>query len=193
MKRVAILAISGAAVAAIAAFLFLRHPTWVEQPAPEPKASIQEIMLTQVDGSADKIWGSSGWISDDKGMHELAPKTEAEWQALRAAVVTLQQAPDLLVQEGRPVGRPGVPLQDEGLEGIQTRDQIQKALVSDRPVLLERAQRLRTVAGEILSAVDRRDIAALERTSGDLDEACEACHQHFWYPPQSKPAPKPKT
>lgn len=141
-------------------------------------------MLTQVDASADKIWGSAGSISDEHGLRDLAPTTDAEWEALRVAAINLVEAPNLLVQPGRPLTRPGVKIQDQGIEGIAPPDQIQKALLSDRPVFLQRARRLQTVAEEILAAVDRRDAAALEQKGAELDEACEACHQHFWYPPK---------
>ncbi|MBO9708882.1 MAG: cytochrome c [Caulobacter sp.] len=143
-------------------------------------------MLTQIDASADKIWGSAGSISDEHGFRDLAPTTDAQWEELRAATITLVEAPNLLIQEGRPVARPGGRIQDQGLEGVAPPDQIQKALISDRPAFLQHAQRLQTVAGEILSAVDRRDAAALEKKGAELDEACEACHQRFWYPPKPK-------
>jgi cytochrome c556 len=154
--------------------------------APPVQASFQDIMLTQIDASADKIWGATGSIVDATGDHSLAPKTEEDWRALRAAVVTLMEGADHLALEGRPLVKPGARIQDEGAEGIASPQEIRRALVEDRPIFLQRVQALRGVAVETLGAVDRRDLAAIERHGEALDAACEACHERFWYPPKTK-------
>jgi cytochrome c556 len=154
--------------------------------ASPPQASFQEIMLTEIDASADKIWGSTGSVIDATGDHSLAPKTEEDWKALRAGVVTLINGADHLAVEGRPLVKPGAKIQDEGAESVATPDEIRWALVDDRPIFLQRVQALRAVAVETLGAVDRRDLAAIERHGEALDAACEACHERFWYPPTAK-------
>jgi hypothetical protein len=46
------------------------------------------------------------------------------------------------------------------------------------------AQSNRTVALQLVDAVDRRDVQKLSDLGGSLDEVCEACHKTFWYPDQ---------
>src|SRR5436190_15542075 len=45
--------------------------------------SIQELMDSIVDPSADVVWDSVGVVADRKGRHELAPKTDDEWSEIR--------------------------------------------------------------------------------------------------------------
>jgi cytochrome c556 len=156
--------------------------------APQPQASFQEVMLTQVDASADALWGATGSVVDATGDHSLSPKTEEDWRALRAAVVTLTEASDLLTTEGRPLVHPGQKIQDEGAESVASPDWIRQAFVTQRPLLLQRAGALKAIAGDALVAVDRRDLKALDEIGERLDAACEACHESFWYPPAAKPA-----
>jgi cytochrome c556 len=153
---------------------------------PALQASFQDIMLTQIDASADKIWGSTGSIIDATGDHSLAPKTEEDWRELRAAVVTLIEGADQLTTEGRPLVQPHGKIQDEGAEGVASPDKIRRSLIDDRAVFLQRVRALQSVGVETLGAVDRRDLAAIERQGETLDAACEACHERFWYPPKPR-------
>jgi hypothetical protein len=47
-------------------------------------------------------------------------------------------------------------------------------------------QALRNVGLEVLEVVKKRDVNALFDASGDLDDACEACHLEYWYPGDKK-------
>jgi len=35
--------------------------------------------------------------------------------------------------------------------------------------------------------VDARDLDAFTEAGGAIDEACEQCHKHFWYPDAPTP------
>jgi hypothetical protein len=47
---------------------------------------------------------------------------------------------------------------------------------------IAKIQALRNVGLEVLDIVKKKDTNGLWQASGDLDEACEACHLEYWYP-----------
>lgn len=159
--------------------------------APKPLASIHELMLSVVDESADVIWGSVATISDSTGVHEHRPRTDAEWAKVRHAAIALSESATLLAMEGRVVSHPGQKIDSEGQPGAPTGAIIQKRIEGDRASFVAYAAGLQAASMEAVAAIDKKDVAALEKVGGDIDEACEACHEQFWYPP-TEPAAKPK-
>ena len=89
---------------------------------------------------------------------------------------------------GRVVAHPGKVLADASAPGMLSAAQIQAALDTQHATLATLARGLQDAALEALSAIDKRDIAALETSGGHIDEACEACHKVFWYPPATSAA-----
>ncbi|WP_184720556.1 cytochrome c [Caulobacter sp.] len=154
-----------------------------DAPHPSAKVSLQEIMQSQVDAPADAIWGATATISDASGTVTRAPKTDEDWKALRNAAVTLLEAPNLLVMEGRPLLKAGAKVESEEEGWVSNGAQIQAALDKNRPVFNERAWRLQGAAQAVLTAVDKRDVDQLELASSKLLETCHACHGQFWFAP----------
>lgn len=152
-------------------------------PHPSAKVSIQEIMQSQVDAPADVIWGATSTITDASGSITHSPKTDEDWKALRHAAVTLLEAPNLLVMEGRPLLKAGAKVEAEDEGWVSNGAQIQAALDKDRPLFNERAWRLQGAAQEVLAAVDKRDAEQMEIAGSKLIEACHACHSQFWFAP----------
>src|SRR5262249_2612365 len=66
-------------------------------------ATIQDIMDTEVDPSADFLWASTGFVSDKTGVHDKTPHTDAEWTAVRKNALILIEATNLLRMDGRKV------------------------------------------------------------------------------------------
>jgi hypothetical protein len=157
--------------------------------APKPQASIQDLMAHDIAPSAQKLWDATGVVSDDTGVHDLGPKTEQDWLALRQSAIALVEAPNLLAMD-RPLTHPGAKLQGEGEGGTATRAEIEASLAKDRPLFIAHARELQVEALKALDAIDRRDRAALENVGGHIDDACESCHTKFWYPGQGKAASK---
>ena len=148
-------------------------------PAPEIRASFQDIMLSIVDPAADGIWNSLGVSYDETGEHRREPKTDEEWLALRRHAVALAEAPNLLAMEGRPLVNPGATIEFQ--KYYPPPAEIQQRIDTARPDFLQMAQALQTTAVEALAAIDMKDAAALEQAGERMDEACEACHKTFWY------------
>jgi hypothetical protein len=61
---------------------------------------------------------------------------------------------------------------------------IQNRLAANPAALTAFALSTRTVALQLVEAVDRRDVQKFTDLGGSLDEVCEACHKTFWYPNQ---------
>jgi hypothetical protein len=151
------------------------------------QASIQELMQSVVDPPADALWESVATISTLSGVEERRPRTDEEWAAVRREAMTIVEAANLLVMDGRRVAHEGRQLEDAHTPGIWTADEIQKAIDSSRPIFIERAHALQSAGLAALSAIDARDADALSAAGGALDEACEQCHLQYWYPNTPKP------
>jgi len=157
-------------------------------PAPQPQASIRDIMVSEVDPSADALWASVGSTVTASGTVDRSPRTDADWQTVRRYAITLTEAPNLLVIPGRKVAGVGQTTDDNSTPGIQKPDVIQAQIAADRPRFERLAKGLQLAGLKALKAVDAKDPAALIDAGAALDEACEACHRTYWYP--NSPEPK---
>ncbi len=143
-------------------------------------ATIKDIMDSMVDPSGDFVFESVQEISDEHGITEKAPKTEAEWEAVRHHLYVLMEAPNLLIMEGRKAARPEDRSKSPLVENQP--EEVQRLLDADRPSFIRRARRLQDAAALALKAVDAKDKDALLRAIDGIDKACENCHLHYWYP-----------
>ena len=138
-------------------------------------------------GRSSDLADSVSTTISKEGTVERAPQTNADWATLRRHAVLLAEAPNLLVVKDRPVAVKGGKVADEGSPGILTTLQIQKAIADDPASFAAAARRLQASAEKMVLAIDRKDVAAVELVGGEIDEACEACHTRYWYPPGKAP------
>jgi hypothetical protein len=150
-------------------------------------ASIQDLMVSEVDPSADYLWESVGTIVTPSGTEERRPRTDEEWRAVRVRAVTLAEAGNLLMMDGRRVAEPGKKLEDEGVEGILTAAESQAAIDAAHPTFVAFALALHDVGRKMLTAIDARDVPGMLTAGEELDAVCESCHIQFWYPNQVIP------
>jgi len=147
-----------------------------------PIVSVQEMMHDLIAPAADTLFGSVRIVVDKpNGTVELGPKTDADWEKIRSAAVTLGEGVSLLK-----VRRPMVPADDRNPRDATqlTPDQILAKLRRD-PVLWDaRIQAVRNASLEALDVVKRRNTRELWDVGENLDNACEACHLDYWYPGQ---------
>jgi hypothetical protein len=179
-----------AALAWVAAFATsLCAPSSVASATREPtsNATIQELMATRIDPSADALWASVSTVITTTGVQEKQPRTEAEWRTVRRQALMLIQGANLLAGPSRRVAVPGAATEDSAIPGIETPENIQKAIDADRASFVMAAVRLRDAGIEALRAVDQRDPQGLIEAGGNLDAACEACHLKYWYPHSPRP------
>lgn len=155
--------------------------------APVTVATVQELMATQVDPSADALWASVSTVITAAGTEEKQPRTEAEWQLVRRYALTLIEAANLLALPQRRVAAPGHHTEDSTIPGIEPPEKIQQAIDADPPSFTAAAGRLREAAVHALQAIDQKNPPALIEAGGELDAACEACHLKYWYPHSPRP------
>lgn len=186
----AIIAATAALAACSPGSTAIQPPLAKSPPAPAQEspfiatATIRELMDSTVDPSADALWDSVAVIYSMSGEKERKPRTPEEWLAVRRHAITLIEATNLLVIEGRhaaPAGtQPG--------EGELSPLQIDQRIAADRAAFVQFAHALHATATKALEAIDNRDSEALLQAGGDIDAACEACHVTYWYPNQKIPA-----
>lgn len=153
-----------------------------DQTAPVPyntSNTIRDIMDTLIDPRADELWNSVAVVSDADGLHEYYPETEEEWAALRLSAISIIEGANSLMMPGRHVAPPGAT--SEFPEYEFTPDEVDAKLKEDRQSWVGFAQNLQNAAMEMLDAVNTQDVDKLTEWGAYLDEACESCHQVFWY------------
>jgi hypothetical protein len=156
-----------------------------------PTASIQDLMLAQIDFNADILWESVAVISTEKGTEERHPRTDEEWQTVRNHAIALMEGANLLMIPGRKVVHEGKVLQDSDVEGILKAEEIQALIDGDHAAFASRALALHDAAAGALKAIDAKDVNGLSEIGGVIDEACEQCHTKYWYPNQPLPGALP--
>jgi len=161
-----------------------------EKGAPEPYipplktvASIKELMDSTVDPAADGVWDAVATIVTEKGVDQREPRTDEEWHEVRRHAITLIEAMNLVMMDGRRVAPTGT---KPGL-GEQSPEQIGAMIAANRPAFDQFAESVRSDALRALDAIDRKDSQALFRIGSDMDESCEGCHVTFWYPNSARP------
>lgn len=160
-----------------------RNAPVVPAPTPSPfqlRASIKEIMDAEVDPAADALWESVGTTVTAAGREDKQPRTPEEWQALRRSAITLIEATNLIVMDGRRIA----PADAARVAGEPSTAVLQQRLDTNRAAFVGFAQTLRQVSLKTLAAIDAKDPERLFDAGAEIDEACEACHLVFWYPPE---------
>ena len=161
------------------------------EPASELRATatIRDIMRSMIDPSADAIWDSVVTESTLDGIEITVPETEEDWDALRRHVITIVEATNLLLMDGRRVASPeeraafpGVDLEPEEVEALITQD---------RATWNRLAGELHDTGLIVLEAVEARSVDGLLEAGNSLDVACENCHGRFWYPGYGEPTAEP--
>jgi cytochrome c556 len=142
-------------------------------------------MDATVDPSADALWDSVAISYTAKGADERQPHTEDEWRAVRRHAITLLEASNLLVMNGRHAAPQGT----RAGEGELGPDEIDRRIAANPDAFVQFAHGLHATAAKALQAIDRKDSEGLLQAGGEIDAACEACHVTYWYPNQKIPTP----
>jgi cytochrome c556 len=156
-----------------------------QEPLFQITATIQDIMDSEVDPAADALWATTGFVADKTGLHDKTPHTDAEWTAARHNALILIEATNLLRMEGRKVADRELDKEEKG--GVEDPAVIQKNIEANRAAFIGFARRLHDVGSSMLQAIDKRDVAGMDKAGEELDAACEACHRTFWYPNAVEP------
>jgi hypothetical protein len=159
-------------------------PAAVSESNFRPRASIAEVMESVVVPSADVLWNATAFDISAEGVKDFSPKTDEDWERVEWAGVTLAEGLNALLIPGRRVAPPGTV--SESPEHELNPEQIEEILKREPEVWVGFVHALDDTVQEIQEAIRKRDLKALNEAGGALDEVCENCHLHFWYPNDNK-------
>jgi hypothetical protein len=150
-------------------------------------ATIQDIMVRDVNPAAQLLWGAAGLESTAAGTFDLAPKSEADWEELRRGVMRLIKSADALTVRGRRVAVEGATLADASFEGNLKAPDIQTGIDGDFDAFVGRAWTLRDAGNFALDAIAKRNAEQLAEAGELVNDACSACHDAYWFPNSVQP------
>ena len=101
--------------------------------------------------AAKIVWSVNAVVIDEKGEHDLSPKTEADWEEIVSGAATLAEATNALMIPER------------------ARD----------PQWIVCVQRLAEAANQAYVAAEAHDLKTASEVSDRLDGICATCHRHY--------------
>jgi cytochrome c556 len=150
-----------------------------------PDATIKDLMINVVDTSADVVWLSVTAVQDERGLTEIRPRNDEDWNRVRSGAITLAEAANLLMIPGRHVAREG---EKSETPGVELEPQEMEVLINqDRDSWNERAKALHAAALSALDAADAHDADRIFEVGEQIENACENCHKQYWYPNEKLP------
>ncbi len=124
----------------------------------KPTVTVKQLMDEVLEPASNVYWEAVGSVTDEKGTREIAPKTEAQWVAVRNSATVVAEAGNLLMLDGR-------------------------ARNTDEWMSLSR--KLIDVAEHARAVAERHDVKAVFDAGAELYEACVACHAIYYVGPKA--------
>jgi cytochrome c556 len=162
-------------------------PAATPRSAVRPDATIQEIMATMVVPTSKVVFEAVSTETVQGKEVQKEPKTDAEWAAVKDNALKMFEASKLMAMDGRHIARN---MNAKGKDGELAPKQIETLLAKNRPEWNKFAREFGEVASTAAKAAEKKDKDGVFGAAGDLDTACENCHQTFWYPEQDQPTKK---
>jgi hypothetical protein len=163
-------------------------PSSAAEPEYRPTATIKDLMDAEVDSNADWLWDAVSTEYTAKGIIDRRPKTDEDWKEVRNHAIALLEASNLLQMPGRAVAKPGEKSENPGIE--EGPEEIKALMNADRATWIKYARGLYDSTKLVLDAIEKKDAEQMLDLGDQLDQACENCHMHYWYPHQFDPHPE---
>ena len=157
-------------------------------PEYRPTATIKDLMDAEVDSNADWLWDAVSTEISARGVIDKRPKTDEDWKEARNHAIALLEASNLLQMPGRAVAKPGEKSENPGIE--EGPEEIKALMDADRASWVKYAHGLYDSTKLVLDAIEKKDAEQMLDLGDQLDQACESCHMHYWYPHQFDPHPE---
>jgi hypothetical protein len=130
-------------------------PSMCENAAPippfRPYVDMKTFMKHELTPAAKIIWNVNALVIDEKGEHDLSPKSESDWEQTVSGAATLAEATNALM----------IP---------------QRALDPEWNFYVEN---LAAAANKAYVAAEAHDLKSVSEVSDQLDGICAACHRHY--------------
>ena len=117
----------------------------------QPHVDMKTFMQHVLGPAAAIIWKVNGVVIDEKGEHDLSPKSDDDWEQIVSGAATLAEATNALMIPQR------------------ARDPSWNPYVKNLADAADRAYR----------AAEAHDLKSVSEVSDQLDEICAACHRHY--------------
>lgn len=144
-----------------------------------PDTTIQDIMAMMVVPTSKVVFEAVSTETVQGKEVQKEPKTDAEWTAVKENALKMVEASRLMTMDGRHVARN---MNAKGKDGELGPKDIEALLAKHRPEWNKFAREFGEVANTAARAAEKKDKDGVFGAAGDLDTACENCHQTFWYP-----------
>ena len=117
----------------------------------QPHVDMKTFMEHVLGPAAAIIWKVNGLVIDEKGEHDLSPKSDDDWEQVVSGAATLAEATNALMIPQR------------------ARDQDWNSYV----------KKLADAANKAYRAAEAHDLKSVSEVSDQLDGICAACHRHY--------------
>jgi hypothetical protein len=117
-----------------------------------PVASVKQIMIGITNPSAYVIYEAVGTKTTSKGIEEIAPQTDEDWQKVESAGAAVVESGNLILTGSRAI--------DKGDWVKMTHDMMDKAKLA-------------------MAAAKAKDKDKIVETGGDLNVTCDNCHMRY--------------
>ena len=144
-----------ASILAVVITFAAASPSISEEAAPmppfRPHVNMKTFMEHVLSPAAATIWKVNGLVIDEKGEHDLSPKSDDDWEQVVSGAATLAEATNALMIPER------------------ARD----------PEWTRYVKRLADAADKAYRAAETHDLKSVSEVSDQLDGICAACHRHY--------------
>jgi len=117
----------------------------------QPHVDMKTFMEHVLGPAAAIIWRVNGVVIDEKGEHDLSPKSDDDWEQVVSGAATLAEATNALMIPQR------------------VRD----------PDWNPYVKKLADAANKAYRAAEAHDLKSVSEVSDRLDGICSACHRHY--------------
>src|ERR1044071_1977828 len=127
-------------------------------PVMKPIVSVKHLMLFDIDPASDYIFDAVQYDATTKGVHDIYPKTDEDWEKVKIGAVSLAENIYLLKLK-RPWAPKGDVNNSTGPNPPElSPDQIQAKYDKDPVVWDAKIEALRNAALEVMTIADKRDV-----------------------------------
>ena len=119
----------------------------------QPHVDMKIFMEHVFSPAAAIVWRVNGLVIDEKGEHDLSPKSDDDWEQVLSGAATLAEATNALMIPQR------------------ARDKDWNRYV----------RKLADAANRACRAAEAHDLKSISEVSDQLDGICSACHRHYGF------------
>jgi hypothetical protein len=137
------------------AFIVLAAKDAGNAPAAPPVASVKQMMQGIITPASGTIYNAVSTTITEKGMDEVFPRNDREWENVGSSALALIEAANLLKVDGRAM---------------------------DKSDWFRLSDAMATAAQQAYQATQKKDVEALLASGEGLNNSCDSCHRRYEAP-----------